>query len=472
MTNFIEGENRFESTLFPESLDDYVGDESMVRILDYFIDDLNISGLGFRTEPSDTGRPPYHPRTMLKIYVYGYLNRVQSGRRLELEAQRNVELMWLTKRLAPDFKTILDFRKDNGEAIRLVCREFVMVCKKAGLLADALVAIDGSKFKAVNNRDKNFTRAKMKRRLQAVEESIDRYLAELAVVDEQEPAADKRPFEDKIAALRKEMDRLKKYEVRLHEAPDKQVSVTDPDARSMKTRGTGVVGYNVQTAVDPKHHLIVTHKVTNVGSDRSQLSAIAKQAKEVLGVATLEVVADRGYYKGEELLACEEADITAYVPKPLTSGNKAKGLFDRSEFIYNPDEDEYECPAGERLSYRNTWLDKGKIMHRYYSSACHQCPIKAKCTTGTYRNFNRWQREDVLERAAARLADNPAMMAIRRATVEHPFGTLKVWMGWTHFHTKTLDRVSTEMSLQVLAYNMKRVMNIIGGKALLEVMQA
>ena len=444
----------------------------MVRVLDYFIDDLNISGLGFKTEANDTGRPPYHPRTMLKIYVYGYLNRVNSGRRLELEAQRNVELMWLTKRLAPDFKTILDFRKDNGEAIRLVCREFVMVCKKAGLLADAFVAIDGSKFKAVNNRDKNFTRAKMKRRLQEVEESIDRYLEQLAVIDEQEPAVDRRPFEDKIAALQKEMDRLKKYEVRLHEAPDKQVSLTDPDVRSMKTRGAGVVGYNVQTAVDSKHHLIVTHGVTNEGSDRSQLSAIARQAKEVLAVDTLDVVADRGYYKGEELLACEEADITPYVPKPLTSGNKAKGLFDRSEFIYQPDEDEYECPAGERLSYRNTWLDKGKVMHRYNSSACRQCPIKAKCTTGLYRNFNRWEREDVLERAEARLAGNADMMSIRRATVEHPFGTLKVWMGWTHFHTKTLDRVRTEMSLQVLAYNMKRVMNIMGAKALLEVMQA
>jgi len=472
MTKFIEGENRFQSTLFPESLDDYVGDESMVRILDYFIDDLNISGLGFRTEPSDTGRPPYHPRTMLKIYVYGYLNRVQSGRRLELEAQRNVELMWLTKRLAPDFKTILDFRKDNGEAIRLVCREFVMVCKKAGLLADAFVAIDGSKFKAVNNRDKNFTRAKMKRRLQEVEESIDRYLAELAVVDEQEPAADKRPFEDKIAALQKEMDRLKKYEVRLHEAADKQVSLTDPDARSMKTRGTGIVGYNVQTAVDPKHHLIVTHEVTNVGSDRSQLSTIAKRAKEVLGVETLEVVADRGYYKGEELLACEEAGITAYVPKPLTSGNRAKGQFDKSDFIYKPDKDEYQCPAGERVIYRFSTESKGRVQHRYWSSACIRCAIKTECTTGKYRYVNRWEHEDVMERADARLADNPDMMTIRRATVEHPFGTLKGWMGYTHFKTKKLDNVSTEMSLHVLAYNMKRAINIMGAGTLLAVMQA
>ncbi len=473
MSRFIEGENRFQVTLFPERLDDYVGDESMVRILDYFIDHLNISGLGFKTEAEKTGRPPFHPRTMLKIYVYGYLNQVLSGRRLEREAQRNVELMWLTGRLTPDFKTILDFRKDYGEAIRLVCREFVMVCKKAGLLAEAFVAIDGSKFKAVNNRDRNFTRAKMKRRLEEVEKSIDRYLDQLDSADEQEPADDKtQRLEDKIAALKKEMDRLKKLESRMLEAPDKQISLTDPDARSMKTRGTGVVGYNVQTAVDTKHHLIVAHDVTNAGSDRSQLTSIAKQAKEVMGVETLEAVADRGYYKGEELLACEEAGITPYVPKPLTSSNKAKGLFDKSDFIYKPDENEYECPAGERLIYRTTYEEKGKTIHRYWSSVCARCEIKSKCTTGKERRVSRWEHEDVLERAEARLEDNAEMMTIRRATAEHPFGTLKSWMGSTHFRTKTLDRVSTEMSLHVLAYNMKRVMNIMGARALMEVMQA
>ena len=472
MSGFIEGENRFQTILLPESLDEYVGEEGSVRVLDYFIEHLDISGLGFRTEPNETGRPPYHPKTMLKIYVYGYLNQITTGRRLEREAQRNVELMWLTRRLAPDFKTILDFRKDNGEAIRLVCREFVMVCKKAGLLADAFVAIDGSKFKAVNNRDKNFTRAKMKRRLQEVEASIDRYMDQLADTDEQEPAADKRKLEDRLADLQREMDQLKKYEVRMHAAPDKQVSLTDPDARSMKSRGAGIVGYNVQIAADTKHHLIIGHKVTNTGSDRSQLSSVAKQAKEVMGVESLKVVADRGYYKGEELLACEEAGITTYVPKPLTSGNRAKGQFDKSDFIYKPDEDEYECPAGERVIYRFSTKSKGRVQHRYWSSACIRCAIKTECTTGKYRYVNRWEHEDVLDRAEARLKDNPDMMEIRRATAEHPFGTLKGWMGYTHFKTKKLDHVSTEMSLHVLAYNMKRAINIMGVGALMAVMQA
>ena len=462
MSKFIEGENRFQTTLFPERVDDFVAEDSPVRVVDAFIDGLDISGLGFKAEPADTGRPGYDPRTMLKIYVYGYLNQIHSSRKLEREAQRNVELMWLIKRLAPDFKTIADFRKDNGEAIRLVCREFVMLCRKLDLLTESFVAIDGSKFKAVNNRDKNFTRAKMKRRLQEVEASIDRYLDELAETDKHQPPEDKRPIEDKIAALKEEMDRLKKLEVRMLEAPDKQLSLTDPDARSMKSRGAGIVGYNVQTAVDTQHHLIVAHEVSQVGSDRSQLSNMAQQAKEALGVEHLDVVADRGYYNGEELLACEQNGIAVHVPKASTSGNKAMGLFGRSEFHYDADVDEYQCPAGERLIYRFTWQEKGKAMRRYYSSACYQCPIKSKCTTGVYRNFNRWEHEDVLDRAAARLESNADMMGIRRATVEHPFGTLKTWMGWTHFKTKTLDRVSTEMSLHVLAYNMKRSMNIMG----------
>ena len=280
MSGFIEGEDRFQVTMFPERLDDYVDEDSAVRVIDVFIDRLDISGLGFRTEPNDTGRPAYHPKTMLKLYVYGYLNRVQSSRRLEVEAGRNVELMWLIGRLAPDFKTIADFRKDNGEAIRLVCREFVMLCKKLNLFANAFVAIDGSKFKAVNNRDRNFTKETMKRRLAEVEASIDRYIEQLVSMDRTEPAQDKtQRLEDKIAAMTQEMDRLKKLEARRLNAPGKQISLTDPDARSMKSRGTGIVGYNVQTAVDTTHHLIVAHEVINVGSDRSQLATMAKQAK-------------------------------------------------------------------------------------------------------------------------------------------------------------------------------------------------
>ena len=473
MSGFIKGEDRFQATLFPERLDDYVAEDSAVRVIDVFLDDLDLSGLGFRTEPNDTGRPAYHPSTMLKLFVYGYLNRVQSSRRLEIEAQRNVELMWLTGRLAPDFKTIADFRKDNGVAIRLVCREFVMLCKKLNLFANAFVAIDGSKFKAVNSRDRNFTRAKMKRRLMEVDASIDRYLEKLAAADQAEPAEDKsRTLEDKIAAMRKEMARLKKLEARMLKAPDKQISLTDPDARSMKTRGTGIVGYNVQTAVDTEHHMIVAHEVTNSGSDRRQLANMAKQAKSVIDTEELTAVADRGYYRGEDILDCDKANIETYLPKPQTSGNQAKGQFGRDAFRYIAEDNEYECPAGLRLVQHSTTRDTGRTLHLYWTYKCRYCDIKAQCTSGVHRKMSRWEHEEVLDAAQKRLDQNPDMMRIRRTTVEHPFGTLKAWMGSTHFMTKTLDRVSTEMSLHVLAYNMKRMMNIIGTKPLIEAIRA
>ncbi len=477
MSGFIEGEDRNQATLFPERLDEYIAEDSAVRVIDVFIDDLDISGLGFKTEPSDTGRPAYHAATMLKIYVYGYLNRVQSSRRLEREAQRNVELMWLTGRLAPDFKTIADFRKDNGEAIRLVCREFVMLCKKLNLFADAFVAIDGSKFKAVNNRDRNFTKAKMKRRLQQIDESIERYLGQIASADRQETQAarDKTErLEDKIKALKTEMARLKKLEVRMLKAPDRQISLTDPDARSMATsgRGTGMVGYNVQTAVDAKHHLIVAHEVTNVGHDRAQLFNMATQAKEAIGTGELDVVADRGYYKGEQILACDEAEITTYLPKPQTSGSMSKGYFGKRDFIYDAEDDEYVCPAGERLMWRFQAEEKGQIIDKYWSSACPRCELKSLCTTSDYRRVTRWEHEDVLEALEARLDKEPERMRTRRETSEHPFGTLKSWMGYTHFQMRTLKHVSTEMSLHVLAYNLKRVMSILGVKPLIEAMQA
>ncbi len=476
MSGFIEGENRHQSVLFPESLDEYIAEDSAVRVIDVFIDDLDISGLGFKTEPSDTGRPGYHPRIMLKIYVYGYLNRVQSSRRLEREAQRNVELMWLTARLTPDHKTISDFRKDNGEAIRLVCREFVMLCKKLNLFADAFVAIDGSKFKAVNNRDRNFTKAKMKRRLQQIDESIERYLGQIASADRQETAVagDKvNRLEDKIAALKQEMERLKKLEVRLLEAPDQQISLTDPDARSMATsgRGSGMVGYNVQTAVDAKHHLIVAHEVTNSGSDRSQLHNMASQAREAMGSDELDVVADRGYFKGEQILACDEANITTYLPKPQTSGSVKKGLFSKRDFIYHAEDDEYECPGGERLMWRFETEERGQKIHKYWSSACPHCPIKSQCTTSQNRRVGRWEHEAVIDALEQRLEQQPERMRVRRETVEHPYGTIKSWMGSTHFQMKTLPRVSTEMSLHVLAYNMKRLINLFGVEGLIAKMQ-
>ena len=477
MSGYIVGEDRQQATLFPESLDDYIAEDSAVRVIDVFIDDLDLSGLGFNVEPNDTGRPGYHPSTLLKIYIYGYLNRVQSSRRLERETQRNVELMWLTGRLAPDFKTIADFRRDNGKAIRLVCREFVMLCRKLNLFSEAFVAIDGSKFKAVNNRDRNFTKAKMRRRLQQIDESIERYLGQLASADRQEATiaeSKAQRLTDKIKALKQEMARLKKLEVRMLAAPDEQISLTDPDARSMATsgRGTGMVGYNVQTAVDAKHHLIVAHEVTNVGHDRAQLSKMAKQAKVAIGVDHLDVVADRGYFHGEELLACDEARITTYLPKPQTSGNLAKGLFGKRDFIYHSEDDEYECPAGQRLIYRFTREENGQTIYRYWSSGCPKCAMKDQCTTGDFRRVSRWEHEAVIEAAERRLDEQPQRMRVRRSTVEHPFGTLKAWMGYTHFQMKTLKHVSIEMSLHVLAYNLKRVLSILGTKPLMAAMQA
>jgi transposase len=477
MKGFIEGRSRDQATLFPERIDDYIDEDSAVRVIDVFIDDLDISGLGFKTEPNDTGRPAYHPTTMLKIYVYGYLNRIQSSRRLEREAGRNVELMWLTGQLAPDFKTLADFRKNNGEAIRLVCREFVMLCKKLDLFADAFVAIDGSKFKAVNNRDRNFTKAKMKRRLQQIDESIERYLGQIASADRQEPDAANRKtqrLEDKISTLKKEMERLKKLEVRMLESPDEQISLTDPDARSMATsgRGTGMVGYNVQAAVDAKHHLIVAHEVTNQGHDRQQLHNIALQAKKIIGTEQIDVVADRGYFRGEEIKACADVGITTYLPKPQTSGNAAKGLYGKRDFIYQAESDTYRCPAGEDLPRRTKVHQGDLIIYRYWSSVCGSCPLKSKCTTGKERRVSRWEHEAYLDAAEARLDREPERMRVRRCTVEHPFGTLKSWMGHTHFLMKTKPHVSTEMSLHVLAYNLKRVINIVGTQSLIAAMRA
>ncbi len=476
MKRFIEGEDRSQVTLLPECLDDYVEPENPVRVVEAFVEQLDLRQMGFEgVDPLPTGRPAYHPAVLLKIYIYGYLNRIQSSRRLEREAQRNVELMWLTERLRPDFKTIANFRKDNGPAIRKVCRQFIVLCRQLNLFTQALVAIDGSKFKAVNNRDKNFTAAKMQRRMAEIEESIARYLVALDTADRAEPEIaelKKGHLQEKIAALKERMQQLKVIEARLHASPDQQVSLTDPDARSMKNRDGGIVGYNVQTAVDTKNHLIVAHEVITEGVDRDQLSRVAEQAREATGIEDLTVVADRGYYKGEQILQCEEAGITPIVPKTLTSTSKADGRFDKQDFVYIAKCDEYRCPAGERAIWRMTTVERGLTLHRYWSSACPRCPIKAQCTPSDYRRITRWEHEAVLDAMQERLDRQPEMMRARRQTVEHPFGTIKSWMGWTHFLTKTLARVRTEMSLHVLAYNLKRVMRILGIGELLRVLTA
>ena len=471
MKRFIEGADRTQAMLLPECVEDYVGPDNPVRVVEAFVEQLDLRAMGFEgSDPQATGRPAYHPSVLLKIYIYGYLNRIQSSRRLEHETQRNIELMWLTGRLMPDFKTIDDFRKDNGRAIRQVCRQFIVLCRQLNLFSQALVAIDGAKFKAVNNRDKNFTSAKMKRRMAAIDESIERYLSSMDTADRAEPevaALKKGRLQDKIDALKQQMERLKAIETQMNASPDKQVSLTDPDARSMKNREGGIVGYNVQTAVDAEHHLIVAHEVVTDGVDRDQLAPMAEQARQAIGTEALTVVADRGYFKSEQILECTKSGITPIVPKSLTSNNRAEGRFDKQDFIYVAEDDEYRCPAGERAIRRFTTLEAGLTIHKYWTSACPRCPIKAQCTTGDYRRITRWEHEAVLEAMQDRLDRQPEIMRVRRQTAEHPFGTLKLWMGTSHFLTRTLKRVRTEMSLHVLAYNLKRVMRILGIGAML-----
>jgi transposase/macrodomain Ter protein organizer (MatP/YcbG family) len=479
MKRFVEGMDRGQSTLFPECLEDWIYEDNPVRVIDAFVEELDLAELRFSgVDPEATGRPAYHPSALLKLYIYGYLNRIQSSRRLEREAGRNVEVMWLTGRLVPDHKTIADFRKDNGPAIRKVCAQFVVLCREIGLLTKASVAIDGSKFKAVNNRDKNFTRAKMERRLAQIEESVARYLSQLDTADLQEPsealAAKTAHLKEKLAKLAIELQRLKAIEKQMLASPDQQISLTDPDSRSMATsgRGSGVVGYNVQVAVDTEHHLIVTHEVTNTGSDRAQLANIAMQTKEVLGAEHLDAVADRGYYSSTEIKACDDACIAVTLPKPMTSGAKSDGRFGKQDFVYLPAEDVYRCPAGEKLTYHMTSEQDGKMMRRYWTNACLNCSLKSKCTTGKERRIPRWEHEHVLEAVQQRLDANPKAMRQRRETVEHPFATLKMRMGATHFLMKRLPKVATETALHVLAYNLTRVMSILGVQPLLAAIRA
>ncbi|TDK66405.1 IS1182 family transposase [Sapientia aquatica] len=466
MKRFIQGEHRTQSTLLPELLDDYVTEENPVRVVDVFVDNLDLLSLGFEgINPAVTGRPSYHPAVMLKLYIYGYLNRVQSSRRLEREAQRNVEVMWLIERLTPDFKTIANFRKDNGPAIINVCRQFVVVCKNLNLFADSLVTIDGSKFKAVNNRDKNFTKGKVEHRMKEIESSINQYLKDLETADRHELET-KQPrverLQQKIVKLKAKMKQLSEINEQLSDAPDHQISLTDPDARSMRTRGSGIVGYNVQTAVDTKHHLIVDHEVSTDGNDRDQLFNMASKARAAMGVDQLTAIADRGYYKNTEILACDNADIKAVVAKSVTSTATAEGRFGKDDFIYDAKNDVYRCPANQILTRRTSYLERGETQHRYWTNECKNCPLKNQCTPGPERRVSRWENEAVLDEMQRRLDHFPEAMRIRRQTVEHPYGTIKSWMGAQHFQMKTIKHVATEMSLHVLAYNMKRVMKILG----------
>ena len=478
MTRYVEGCNRNQSFLLPENVDDYVGEDNSVRVVDAFVDELDLAELGFgRATPADTGRPGYHPAMLLKLYLYGYLNRVPSSRRLEREAQRNLEVLWLTGRLAPDFKTIADFRRDNGPAIKATCRQFVLLCRKLDSFSDSLVGIDGSKSKAVNSRDKSYSQSVIQRRMKQMDASISRYLAALDTADRHDPSVPSgkvQRLREKLDRLRGQMRDLREMESVVAASPDGQVSLTDPDARAMTSagRGTTVVGYNVQAAVDTTQHLIVAHEVTNIGNDRAQLAPIGRQAQEATGRTALTVLADRGYYSGRQVLECTDAGMAPYVPKPLTSGAKVEDRFGKQDFVYLPREDAYRCPAGERLTWRFNNVENGMTLGSYWTNGCGTCAIKSGCTTGKERRIKRWEHEAVLDRMQKRLDQVQQAMVLRRQTVEHPFGTIKAWMGLTHFLTRTLKRVSTEMSLQVLAYNMKRVIAILGVRRLMEAIRA
>jgi len=471
MKRFVEGVARDQGGLFPAHLNDFIAADNPVRAVDAFVDMLDLRKLGFTAvDPSATGRPGYHPAVLLKLYIYGYLNAIPSSRRLEREAGRNVELMWLTERLAPDHKTIADFRKDYGPAIQQVCTQFVVLCRELGLFSNAIVALDGSKFKAVNSRDNNFTMNKVEKRIEQAETHIARYLTALERADRQgdEVAEAKTPLlKEKIERLRRRIEDLKAMGQQLQAAPGTQVSLTDPDSRAMATagKGTDVVGYNVQIAVDAEHHLILAHEVSNVGSDRAQLASMGEKAREASGRASVTVLADRGYYSGDEVVACEGTGVEPIVPKTETSGGALRGRFTIQDFLYDAEQDRYTCPAGQHLTQAAVRSTRGPDpdLVRYRNLAtCGACPLKPRCTSDKFKQIKRWKHDNVLDAMQARLERMQNAMTIRRRTAEHPFGTIKAWMGATHFLTKTLTKVRTEMSLNVLAYNMKRMMAIFG----------
>lgn len=470
--SYIEGASREQRILFPEALDEYIGEDNGVRFIDAYVDGLAMEELGFKqTAPKETGRPPYDPRDLLKLYIYGYLNRLRSSRMLERECGRNVELMWLMRKLGPDFKTIADFRKENRQSFKGVFRQFVLVCKQMGLLGGELVAVDGSKFKAVNSGRKNFNAKKLEQRLKEIDPKVERYLDEMERLDQQE-----KPSEEMSGAeLRNKIDQLKKrrgkYEELLKElkrSGEKQISLIDPDSRAMALTPKGEVSYNVQTAVDSKYHLIVEQDVTNEPLDNHQLFTLAEKTCQMLGHDQLQVVADMGYYNHQELKNCEEAGITTYVFKPRVSKNTARGLFGKEKFVYEADRDCYRCPAQERLDFRFETEERDQRFRYYWTTACPSCALKSQCTTDPrFHRIQRWEHEAVLERLEQRVKAHPLILKLRQQLVEHPFGTIKFWNDQRHFLMRGLEKVKAEFSLSTLAYNIKRVMNVIGVKGLL-----
>jgi transposase len=469
--NHQRGLDRSQTLLFPERLEDYIGAENPVRFLDAFVADLDLHALGFaRAQCAATGRPPYDPAALLKLYLYGYLHRIRSSRLLEAECQRNVEVIWLLGKLTPDFKTIADFRKDNLKPLRAVARQFTVLCRKLELFGGELLAIDGSKFGAVNARDQNFNALKLKDLIARADARLAEYLQALDAADASEPggaALSQSELAAKIAAMQEKQDWHKELLAQLDEE-QKQISVTDPDTRKMPTAQGMMVGYNAQVAVDAKHKLIAADDVTNEVTDFKQLANVALEAKANLEIKQAEVVADAGYYNAAEVSRCAEAGLTAYVPKADTSANTARGLYGKSRFKYDAAKDVYVCPAGAELTYRFNTYELGRELSYYRASGCKGCALKPQCTRNkANRTITREENEGLMEAMAARMAAQPGKFKLRKTLAEHPFGTIKRWFGYTHFLLKGLEKVRCEWSLTTLAYNLKRVLNLVSFEKLM-----
>jgi transposase len=471
----IEGATRTQQILFPEALDDYVAEANPGRFIDAFVDRLDLDVLGFRhTQPAAMGRPSSAPGDLLKLYIYGDMNRIRSRRRLERETHRNVELLWLLRKLHPDFKTIADFRKDTAKAFKQVFRTFVLLCKEWGLFGQELVAIDGTKIKAVNSKRRNFTQAKLSETLKRIDTHIEHYLHALDAADAAEPESPQTSADhlrEKIQQLRERKDRYEGLLRAMECTGQSQVSLADPDSRAMPKSPKVDVGDTAQGAVDAKHQLLVVQEVTNAVTDVDQLSGIAIHAQETLEGEPLPVVAEMGYYHGEEIKACEEAGVEPYVAKPLTSANRKLGLYGKEQFTYEPEHDCYRCPAGQALTFRFATVELGRHIRYYATPACRTCAIKARCTRKKEgRRMTRWVHEHILERMQKRVEANPAMMKRRQQIVEPPFGTIKPWHDQGYFLMKGLEKVRAEFSLSTLAYNLRRVMTILGVPHMLRVL--
>ena len=463
----ITGPERSQMLLLPESLDDYVGPENPVRFIEAFVDGLDLTAAGFaRVTSKVTGRPGYAPTDLLKLYIYGYLNRVRSSRRLEAETHRNIEVIWLLRHLKPDHKTIADFRRDNRKAFRPVFRQFVLLCRQLDLFGRELLAVDGTRIKAVNNKDRNFTRASLTKLIELADAKLDDYLQRL----DQSDAAESQTggsrvanLAEKIAAIRARRTRCQDMLAQLERIGEDQISLTDPDSRAMAAHTRVAVGYNVQVAVDPKHKLIVEQQVSNQVLDMGLLTETADAAKEVLGVETIEAVADKGYFKIEDIEACENAGIVPYVPRPQRGPSVKAGYFRKDEFSYDVDSDVYVCPAGQHLHPYSSSLLRGLKKINYVNKlACDACTVRSQCTKGKFRTVSCLENEAVLDRMQARLAQRPGVLDLRRETVEHPFGSIKQWMNQGAFLMRGLEKVRAEFSLTALAYNLRRVLNIVG----------